>query len=422
MSLWAFRFVLFYLVFLLVQPQVRFPFLAPWRPAYVCMVIAAILHFASASRENKPIIRFGPATITALLLMMFSYISLHFGPLQTSSEWNSYIDIIFKNCLCLILIEAMATTVERSWAVMATIFIATLWWVKGGLRLSAAGETYGGDRLMGPGVSLVENPNGFAFLMALMIPVYIYFYQHSKWRIMKWGSAFCALSAIYIALQTGSRTGLLCLIATGVLCAPKLASKSKPLLLVAVVSLFFITGTVSEKNAERFRTIRQSIDEFFERVTPKSPDQMNQDELSAYERKMKNKHALGLIKQYPIFGLGVSHDDDLIPDEYAYARGQVHNDWLFAGLQLGLIGMALYASFLICLFAVSTRIHRDAKSSWPNLADLGWTIRVMTGIYIVGGFFSPITWNPLLLALVGATSALGTNYRNKSWSLNQEKV
>jgi len=163
------------------------------------MAVAVILHVVSANQEGRPLVRFGPATVTALLLMFFSFVSNQFGIFQDYTGWNSNIDIIFKNSICLILIEAMATTVERVWAVFGTIMLATLWWIKGGLRLSAAGAMYAGDRLMGPAVSLIENPNGFAFMMTLMIPIYLYFYQNSEIKVLKWGALFCAISAVFHA-------------------------------------------------------------------------------------------------------------------------------------------------------------------------------------------------------------------------------
>lgn len=423
MSLWAFRFVLFYLAILLVQPQNRFPVLWPFRIALVCMVIATVLHVMSSAQENRPLIRLGPATITAMLLMVFSFISNHFGVFQSSGAWNPNIDIIVKNSICLILIEAMATTVERVWAVFATILLSTLWWIKGGLRLSAAGAVYAGDRIMGPAVSLIENPNGFAFMMALMIPIYLYFYQNTHIKWLRWGFLFCALSAVYITLQTGSRTGLLCLIAAAVFLLPKYGAKYKTTLIVMGVSVFLFFGSIGAMNVERYKTIGTSINQFLGRVeTQKDPSEMNADEHSAWERSMKNKHSWALIMQYPVFGVGVNRSDSMIPDDLSFARGQVHNDWLYIGVQMGFVGMGLYASLMCCVFVFSTRIQQWTKKSWPALADLGWTIKLMGVIFVVGGFFSPIGWNPLLLATAGASSALWLNYQNRSWNRATENV
>ena len=422
MSVWAFRFLLWYLCILLVQPQNRFVFLWPFRLALLSMVAAIILHAISTAQENRPLIRFGPATRTALFLMCYSFISNQMGPFQDSGTWNADIDIIFKNSICLILIEAMATTVQRVWAVYAAILLSTLWWIKGGLRLSAAGANYAGDRLMGPAVSLIENPNGFAFMMALMIPIYLYFFQIAKNKWLRWAFLACTLSAIFITLRTGSRTGLLCLIAGGIFLLPKYGAKHKTALITIGVASFLFMGSIGAMNVERYKSIGQSISNFFGsgESEEKDPATMTDDEHSAWERKMKNRDSWRLVKQYPL-GVGVHKSDEFMPDEFGYARGQVHNDWLYIGVQMGFIGMLIYATLMWCIFYFSVHIQREAKSTWPALSDLGWTTKMMGVIFVVGGFFSPIGWNPLFMATAGATSALWLNFQNKSWNKETEK-
>ena len=155
MSLWAFRFLLWYVCILLVQPQNRFTFLWPLKIADLSFIAAVALHALSCLEARRPIARLGPATLLAFTLLFFAALSQHFGIYQISSAWNPYLDLIVKNSLLLIMVEAMASTAERVWAVQMTTLFCTLWWVKGGLRLSAMGATYSGDRLMGAAVSMI---------------------------------------------------------------------------------------------------------------------------------------------------------------------------------------------------------------------------------------------------------------------------
>ena len=142
MNLWAFRFILWYICILLVQPQNRFPFLWPLRIANLSFLIATGLHVMGCLESRRPLLRIGPGTALALALLFFATLSQHFGAYQVSPAWNPWLDIIVKNSLLLIMVEAMATSVERVWAVQMTSLFCTLWWVKGGLRLSAMGATY----------------------------------------------------------------------------------------------------------------------------------------------------------------------------------------------------------------------------------------------------------------------------------------
>lgn len=423
MSLWAFRFVLFYICVMMVQPQNRFMFLHPFRIALVTITIAALLHIISAAQEGRPIIRFGPATITALLLLFFGMISQYYGIMQTNTAWNGNIDIIVKNSICLILLEAMAFTVERVWAVQATMLLSSLWWIKGGLRLSAAGATYAGDRLMGPAVSLIENPNAYAYLMTLMIPLYLYFYQKSTMKYLRMAFLAGALAAVYIVLQTGSRTGLLALIAVGLFLLPKYGRQHKTALILGAIAVTLFFSSVGSLNMERYRTIMDSVRSFLaDDYEEKDPSLMTQDEQSAWERKMKNRHSWALIREYPVFGVGVNPDYGLVVEKFVYAGGQVHNEWLYVGVQMGFIGMGMYASFMACVWWFGWRIQQDMKHTWPSLSDLGWTIKMQGVVFMVGGFFSPIGWNPIFLIVAACASALWTNVRNQSWNAATVRV
>lgn len=420
MGRWAFRFLLFYVVILCVQPQNRFGFLYPLKIADISILSAMALHFFSFSQEGRSLIRFGPATISAILLMVFALVSNNIGLMQSSNEWNANLDIIMKNSLVLILVEAMANSARRVWAVIATLFFSVLWWVKGGLRLAQAGATYAGDRLMGPAVSMIENPNGFAYLLTLMIPIYLYFYQHSGRKWISYASLATAVACIYIVLETGSRTGLVALVTAGLFLVPKYAARHKLALALGAVAMYFIMAEVSPGNIERFKSIPQQMKLFFGREDDpatqfKDPADMTQDEQSAWERRMKKQDTWRLVKDHLFFGVGVNADDALVGQNYPYATGQPHNEILYAGKQMGLIGMSLYASFVLTIFLGGLFIQRRMKQEWAAIADLGWTFKMQGVVIMVGGFFSPIPWNAITMILAGASSALLGCIREKRY-------
>jgi hypothetical protein len=317
----------------------------------------------------------------------------------------------------LILIEAMAFSVERVWAVQATLLFATLWWVKGGIRLAASGATYSGDRVMGPAVSLVENPNGFAYFMTVMIPLYLYFYQQSRNKYLRWGYLGLALGSVYIVLQTGSRTGLIALITVGVFLLPKYGAKHKMAIGIAAVAIVMFSSSIGAMNLERFKSIPKSIQTFLSGVDETiNPETLNQDDQSAWERKMKNLHTWRLILDYPLLGAGLKTEDGLVTELHLYAGGQVHCEILYAGKQMGFIGMIIYLSFMTTIFLKGRSIARYAKHWWPALSDLGWTFQMQAVVFAVGGFFSPVPWNPIYLIVAGAVSALSANVAQRSYT------
>ena len=405
MSLWAFRFLLWYICVLMVQPQNRFTFLWPLRIANLSFIIATGLHVISCLEGRRQLVRVGPATALAFVLLFFATLSQHFGAYQISSGWNAYLDIIVKNSLLLIMAEALATSVERVWAVQMTTLFCTLWWVKGGLRLSAMGATYTGDRLMGAAVSLIENPNGFAYMMCVFLPLYLYAYQQAPKKWQKWAFLVCALSAVWIVFETGSRTGLVTLIAMGALLVPYYGKNHFRALAIIGVTLALIFPLTGEKNRERFRTIPQSVAAFFsdEEEDPNRP--MTQDEMSADDRQQKNKQTWEMIKENLIFGLGINPDVTSFVERFPHAPGQVHCEILMAGRQMGLIGMGMYVGFIFVIFFGGWWVKLNA-AHWPAVRDLGWTFQIQAVAIAVGGFFSPLPWHAPMMLLAGSTSAL----------------
>ena len=409
MSLWAFRLLLWYICVLLVQPQNRFSFLWPLHIADLSFIGAVCLHIIASMENRRPLVRWGPGTIMAVSLLVATALSKNFGIYQYSPDWGDpYTDLILKSSILLIMVEAMAYTVERVWAVQMTTLFATLWWVKGGLRLSAAGATTSGDRMMGAAVSLIENPNAFAYMMCVFLPLYLYAFQQAKKRWIKMFFLACAIASAYIVFQTGSRTGLVTLIGIGIFLVPYYGKNHMRGLLAIGVALFILFPLTGEQNKERFRTIPQSAASFLGLGPPKEEKnvlQMTQDEQSADERQRKNADTWKLIKENFFFGVGVNPDDRKIAPRFPMATGQVHCEILMAGKQMGMIGMGLHMGFLSMIFFGGRWIRLNARH-WPAVSDMGWTFQIQAVALMVGGSFGPGAWNPVLLMLAGSASSM----------------
>jgi hypothetical protein len=403
-GLWGFRFLLWYLCILLVQPQNRFTFLWPLRIANLSFIIAVGLHLLSCVQQSRPVIRMGIGTIMAFLLLFFALISQYMGVYQVSSAWNPWIDLVVKNALLLIMVEAMCTSIERVWALQMVALCGTLWWVKSGLRLAQVSATFSGDRMMGAAVSLIENPNSFAYMMCVFLPLYLYAYQQAR---NKWAKCFfvgCALCAVYIIFKTGSRTGLVTLVALFVFLLPHYGRhhiKTLALIILVAVAIFPFTG---EKNIERFRTIPRSIASFFGKADPLQGP-LNQDEQSAEDRRLKNIHTWQLIKEHPLLGVGMRPNPLRYVERFPMALGQVHCEILMAGRQMGFLGMGLYVGFIALIYFGGGWIRRNARY-WPAVGNLGWTFQMQAIAIAVGGSFCPLPWHAPMMMLAGSVSVL----------------
>ncbi|GEM_PF-564031 len=409
LSRWAFTFVLFYICVMLTQPQNRFLFFHPFRPAMLSMVAAMGLHFMACLQDNRPLIRMGPGTIIGLLLMVFGLLSNFVGPLQTHSGWNPGIDTLIKGCIVLILVEALAFNIYRVWVIYATIAIATLWWVKAGLRLGSAGAYWAGDRVMGPNVSLVQNPNAFAYFFCIMLPVYLFFYHQSRNKYVKGFFLFLTFAALYSILNTGSRTGVVVLFFLSLFLIWRYFWKYKLTLLLGAAGVVIVFGMVGALNVERFRTIPDSARAFFMGGEPDLSTVQGADEHSAVARRIKNRHTWNLIKEYPILGAGMWPNHRLFEAHYVHAGGVVHNELLMAGYQMGVFGMGLYTAMLAVMFFGARKIQMATSGWWPAMSNLAWTYKLMAVTIIVGGQFAVLPWSPIHFVLLGSVSALLLN-------------
>ncbi|MBR4189914.1 MAG: O-antigen ligase family protein [Kiritimatiellae bacterium] len=407
LSLAAFRMLLVYIVVLFVQPQNRFTFLWPLHIADLSFMGAVGLHIMACVQDRRPIMRFGPATIVSMLLLMFAMLSQYTGEYQTSTAWNSYIDIIVKNATLCILLEAMMTSVPRVMVTQLVVLVSTLWWLKAGIRLAQAGATYSGDRLMGAAVGMIENPNSFAYFLCVFLPVYLWMSRHCRRRWERWAFLAGALADMYIVFKTGSRTGLftLCLLALFLL--PRYGHHNIKNLVLIVLAVAVLLPMSGERNIQRFKTIPQSVKGFLGLGKAQEHEgPMTQDEQSADERARKNEHTWGLIKEYLLFGVGVWPDPSRYPSRWGMAGGEVHCEILMAGRQMGIIGMGLYVSYWTILLVGGGIIRRRNKQTWSALADLGWTFQLQGVCLIAGGSFCPSAWNPPMMILAASVSAL----------------
>lgn len=409
-SLWAFRAILFYLVIAYVQPQNRFVFLWPLHIADLSFAAGVGLHVIACLRNGKPLLRFGPATILSLLLLFFAFLSQYTGRFQISSAWNPYIDIITKNAVLVILLEAMLTNPKRVWATQMVILLATLWWMKSGLSLVHSGAVYeSGGRFSGGSISLIENPNGFAYMLCVYLPLYLYVFECAK---QKWESVLglaLAFADIFLVFKTGSRTGLVTLVPLGIFILFRFGRSNRKGLIASLAAIAILFPLTGEQNMARFRTIPVQIRQFLGKGqnTNEPARPMTQDEQSADERKSKNRDTWALIKKYPLLGVGINPDSTGFRQEFPMATGQVHCETLMAGRQMGLVGISLHWGFILTLL-IGGGIVRYRAGNWVAAANLGRVFQLQSVAIAIGGSFCPLPWGLPTLAATACASALAS--------------
>lgn len=418
LGLWAFRMLLVYVCILLTQPQNRFTFLWPLHIAELSFIAATGLHVLACMQERRPLLRMGPGTVMGLILLAMVPLSLCFGDYTLGFAWTNWVDMFVKNSLLLIMLEAMLTSKERVWAAQMTVLVATFYWLKAGLRLAAAGATYSGDRLMGAAIGLIENPNSLAYMMCFYLPLYLYACEHSKAKWERWAYFALLFCVVYVVFKTGSRTGLVGLAVLAAFLLPRQLLRNAKGVAVAAVAVALILPMSGEKNIQRFKTIPQSMASFFHGNNVVTDRPLTQDEQSAEDRRVKNKHTWALIKRHAVFGAGINQDQSRFPLDLPMAKGQVHCEILAMGSRLGMPGMVLYAAMLAMTAACGWKTMRR-MGWWPAMGGLGWIFILQTVVLVVGGSFSPLPCYPPMMILVASASAMAglcdEEGRGKGW-------
>lgn len=403
--------LLFYITIAFVMPQVRFRFLWPLQIGNISAISAMLLHTVSAANEGRPIIRFGPATILAIILSICGLLSHYMGLMVTDTSWNDLIGDLLKNCLIVVLIEAMAFNIQRVWAILATVMISTLWWLKAGARLTLGGGFLEGTRILGPAVGLVENPNAFAYFMSVTLLIYMYFFKQSERKWVRAAFLILVFLGVYSALNTGSRTGLLTLVAAGILITLKYGGRHKLAVVISVLVVFWIYTSLDPANISRFKTIGPAYRMFFLGEYKGDIADLTPDEYSALSRSWKNRDTWRLIKDYPFFGVGMNPNPEKVAEEYGWAAGTTHSELLAAGKQMGFIGIFLYLSFFLILILSGIRVMFAAKA-WPDVSNMGWTFMLLAPVLLIGGYFGVNPWNIYLMIMAASASALWMAWKN----------
>jgi probable O-glycosylation ligase (exosortase A-associated) len=262
------------------------------------------------------------------------------------------------------------------WVVTASI---GFYGVKGGIWTVLTGGNVG--RVWGPPDSMIQDNNGLALALVVLVPFVYYLYQVSSRRLVRWGLAFSGVAICFSILGSQSRGAFLALIAMSFM----LALKGKrpflmSFLLVAVLSTAILS--MPERWTSRMETITT-----YEQDT------------SAMGRITTWKTLWNLAVDRPLVGGGFRTDNPLVFALYAppewYGGGKVlvaHSIYFEALGEHGFPGLFLYLGlfFLSWMRAGKlARLMRDNPEfgSWVPLLMLMVQVS-LTGFAVGGAFLS----------------------------------
>ena len=164
------------------------------------------------SKEPKRI----PASSTTILLGCFlawgtlsTLLTIAPVPSTTWVEWEKFIKTI---TLALVVVALIRTEARIKALLFAVVLSMGFHGVIEALKFILSG---GGHKIWGPGTSAIADNNHFALAIIMTIPILIYLYMQSRNFIVRSGAMVGILLLIVTVIGTGSRGGLIGVVALG---------------------------------------------------------------------------------------------------------------------------------------------------------------------------------------------------------------
>ena len=173
--------------------------------AYI-VAIATLVSF-SFSKQRRPL-PVNAITVVLLLLLCWMCITSVFA-LNTAEEVLER--VIFVGKIQLMLFVTMMLVrgrrdIER--LIWVVTFSIGFYGIRGGIFTVLTG---GSDRVYGPPGSFLEENNGLAIALVMMVPFVFYLYQVTKRKLLRQGLLFCLVTMGFSILGSQSRGALLAL-------------------------------------------------------------------------------------------------------------------------------------------------------------------------------------------------------------------
>lgn len=185
-----------------------------------------------------------------------------------------------------------------------------------------------------------ENPNSTSTRMvfSVIFLLYIVLQNPLKWKSKRLILLVLLLPLLYSIMASGSRGSFVVLVICGALYLLLLPSKKpiRKLLIVSIAALVSVGVFLKLSENEEFSMIERLTDSI------ENNDDAGRGALSAA--------ALDIFLDHPIVGVGAVEFMHLMWTQYGYNR-TVHNLYWYVAATSGIIGLILFGTFLISLFA-----------------------------------------------------------------------
>lgn len=249
-------------------------------------------------------------------------------------------------------------------------------------------------RLMGIQKGILENPNDLAINIAINFPLCMAFLFAAKGGLRKFLWTVGLLGMLYAVVATYSRSGMIAMAITGMICLWEFGVRGKRTLFLmstAIIGVFAVAVMLATPH-------------YFTRIESlvRGNIEGSGDKGSLEARTQLLRDSLSLMVHNPVFGVG--------PGNFGVITGAwrvAHNTYTEMGAETGLPGLILFCAVLV---SAARRIRRVRKL--PGYADNEyirlWTSALWAALaaYLAGAIFASTEYNLFPYFMVGYICAL----------------
>jgi O-antigen ligase len=365
------------------QPAFVFPQLEAYQPVKYAAILAMAAYFFSRPRSSVPFFsnKVNVFFVIFIVLQVMSASAIWLaGGVEMLSFW-------FRIFIIYYLIVKSVNTPERVTQVSLMIVLAIVYLSY--FSLSKYGLAYIPAMRIG-GFGLYENPNDLAIILVAAIPLALLVANTSRSFIIRY--FFIAVAGLFAfnILFTGSRNGLLGLLAVGVLgiiYSKRTAAFLKYTLLAVLIGAVFTVGKASVLSRHDLSGL--------------SGDDSSENRIEQW------KAGIGMLERHPLLGVGPFQFSDNAA-EYGGIHGlQAHNTLLQVFAESGIPGGIFFALFTFYPFYRGLKIATDKTLAQTRSAIYyKFLIASLAGFWVCAFFSNRYQFYSLyiLVALLVAVS------------------
>ena len=396
----AFVVTCIYLVFEYNRPHMVYPAIdiIPW--GKTLLFLAIFLAFSDKTLNRPPAAAVCPMAVFSVCVLLSMAFAL--SPSIAVKDWVMFFGWLFV----VLLITSVVNTRTRLFLFLVVYFLCNLKMAQHGFRSWAMnGFGFAGWGVSGsPG--WFQNSGEFSLQMVVFLPLvlaYVATFRYDWSRLVRVFFYALVIMATGSIIASSSRGGILGLIMVGLWCLAYSRQRIKALIVLALVGALIYMAIPPE---------------FIARFETAGEDKTSLSRLAYWE------YGKEAIRDNPITGIGFRNWTIWVAAEHPELVGVIgsrdrleviHNTYLEAATELGLLGAAAYLAILLQIFLTN---HRSAQMA--RMRKDSFLVATATGLngsligYLAPSYFMSVLYYPYIWILLALTVCVSSVCRQEA--------